>query len=208
MSNNKIKTLCYNYDLPENIVYKNPIIAIDTEALGLNITRDRLCVVQIRADDIIYIVSFPQPIYNKSKNLVNLLKNNKILKIMHFARFDMLIIAKYLGVCMKNIACTRILSKITRTYTDKHGLKELARVYTNNELNKNEQTSYWGGDLTEKQIQYAANDVLYLFEIYDNLMQVAKKEKRDTIAKQAFEMLPHINYIELNNFNIQDIIMH
>lgn len=206
--NPKIK--CMEYDLPDNIKIDNvKYISIDTETLGLNLNRDRLCVVQILIKDTIYIVNFPEPNYNDSKNLVKLLSNDNIAKIMHYARFDILSIYKYLNVLMQNNICTRILSKIVRTYTDRHGLKEVSKELLKQEMNKGEQSSYWGAEkLTDSQKSYAANDVVNLIEIYTELRKIAEKEKRMHIAENMFKMLPIICEIDDTEFDVISLVNH
>lgn len=195
-----MKCKLYKYDIPENIVVD--IVAIDTETMGLNLVRDRLCCVQLMINDEPYVVHFPEPIYNKSPNLVKFLSNPHMLKVFHFARFDMLAIYKYLGVLMKNVVCTRVLSKITRTFTEKHSLKELCKEKLDVDLNKSKQTSNWGAkDLTQAQIEYAANDVIYLKTLFDILKRDCIRESRYHIAEGVFESLPYVCIIENGQFD-------
>ena len=208
-----MKKYIYKYDIPQDVfdslLQKNiTMISIDTEALGLDINRDRLCVVQMMINKDVYIVHFPKPNY-ESKNLKQLLGDSKIQKLFHFARFDMFIIYKYLGVLMKNIVCTRVLSKIVRTYSDRHGLKELCRELLKYDMNKGAQSSNWAiEDLTQSQIDYAANDVIYLPDLFDILKTMAEKEKRYSIAQDMFDILPSIIRIENSLFNPVDLIDH
>lgn len=208
-SNENPKIHLYNYDLPANLAEtKEEVISIDTEAMGLNSDRDRLCLVQILIGSSVYMVHFPKPDYN-APNLKKLLNNKKIKKIFHFARFDMGIIYRYLGIMLENVVCTRILSKIARTYSDKHGLKEVCRELLKKEINKGEQSSHWGSDkLTESQKNYAANDVIFLPRLFEELKKICDKENRFIIADKMFKMLPDIIFIDCNKFDVVSLIEH
>ncbi len=185
MSNN-----LYKGDLPANF---NPgsSIAIDTETMGLNIMRDRLCVVQISTGDgKAHLVQFDKDVYN-APNLVKVLQDEKVLKIFHFARFDLAVIKKHLGTTVNNVYCTRTASKFARTYTDNHGLKALAEEYLGMDLSKKQQSSYWGTEkLSDKQIDYAANDVLHLHKIKTELDERLKREGRLQLALDTMKFLP------------------
>jgi ribonuclease D len=175
------------YDISEEhlkSLNNSKTIGIDTEALGLQLHRDRLCLIQIcdYSTGLVYIVHFKTPNYSKSKNLIKVLKNKKIEKIFHFARFDMAIIYKYLQVMCENIFCTKILSKIARTYTERHGLKELCSKLLSVELNKSNGCSYWGADLNESQKKYATDDVIHLLDLKNKLVDMLEKENRLEIA--------------------------
>ena len=162
----KVKNIkLYKNDLPINVKFKGSI-AIDTETMGLNINNDRLCLIQISdGNSNSYIVQFLKNCYD-APNLKKILNDQNILKIFHYARFDVAVIKKNLGIMCKPIYCTKIASKLTRTFTDRHGLKDLCKDLLKINLNKQNQTSDWGNDnLTENQLEYAANDVLYLHEI-------------------------------------------
>lgn len=204
-----MKTFVYEYDIPENLIDKVKTLAIDTEAMGLKTIRDRLCTVQMLINESdIHIVHFPEPKY-KSNNLVKLLQNNKIKKIFHFARFDMYIMYKYLGVLVENVVCTRMMSKIARTYSDKHSLKELCRELLKKDLNKGEQSSDWGREkLTESQISYAGNDVIYLPKIYESLKIMCVRENRMEVVEKMFAILPNLVFTEANHFDILELIDH
>tara|TARA_Y100000996_G_scaffold414279_1_gene404698 strand:- start:961 stop:1593 length:633 start_codon:yes stop_codon:yes gene_type:complete len=160
----------FHNDLPAQALksFKSDI-SIDTETLGLNIKRDRLCLVQIRneSNKKIYLIKFDKDLSSQnSKNLKKLLENKTLTKIFHYARFDMAILKENLNINVKNIFCTKVASKLTRTYSSKHGLKDLVNELLNLELDKNEQTSDWSRNkLTKKQIQYAINDIIYLSKI-------------------------------------------
>jgi ribonuclease D len=201
----------YVYDLPLDILEllsKATHIGIDTEALGLNVKRDRLCLVQITDFINIYMVHFPTAVYNTSPNLTTLLNNEKIEKIFHFARFDVGIIFNYLNVMCQNVVCTKMMSKISRTYTERHGLKELCSKLLNIELNKNNCCSYWGGALDQGQIKYAGDDVIHLLDLKNKLMQMLILEHRWDLAVLSFSIIPMIVTCDVNNFDPVLIINH
>ncbi len=164
-------------DLPDEITFSDKI-AIDCEFTGLNIQRDRLCLLQISAGkNDAHIIQFNKDNYN-APNLKNVLVNENISKLFHFARADLLFIKKYLEVDIKNVNCTKIMSKIARSYSDKHGLKDLIKEFIGIDVSKQLQTSDFGGELSEKQIKYCAQDVVYLHKIYDSLKKILEREKR------------------------------
>ena len=164
-------------DLPDEITFSDKI-AIDCEFTGLNIQRDRLCLLQISSGkNDAHIIQFNKVSYN-APNLKNLLANENINKLFHFARADLLFIKKYLEVDIKNVNCTKIMSKIARSYSDKHGLKDLIKEFIGIDVSKQLQTSDFGGELSEKQIKYCAQDVVYLHKIYDSLKKILEREKR------------------------------
>tara|TARA_Y100001960_G_C14770259_1_gene879501 strand:- start:85 stop:729 length:645 start_codon:yes stop_codon:yes gene_type:complete len=198
----------YKNDLPDNIKFGNSI-AIDTEAMGLNIINDRLCLVQISDENKnTYVVQFTKDCY-KAPNLEKILKNQNILKIFHYARFDIAIIKKALGVMCKPIYCTKIASKLARTFTDRHGLKDLCKDFLKVDLNKQNQTSDWGNEnLTESQLEYAANDVIYLHEIKNKLDKMIEREGKMHIAKACFEYLPTRAEFDLLGWQDKDIFQH
>ena len=199
----------FDGDLPDNLDLGNEV-AIDTEAMGLNNNRDRLCLVQLTGGDGKgYIVRFQPHQYNKAKNLKKLLTNPKILKIMHFARFDMAILQKYLGVRVKNVYCTKIASKIARTYTDAHGLKALAKEMLGVNLNKQEQSSYWGAEkLSDEQLEYAIHDVLFLHELKRKLDEQLEREGRKKLAYDCFKFLNTRVDLDLAGWLESDIFSH
>jgi ribonuclease D len=171
----KIMTIhFYKNDLPANITFSDSI-AIDTETMGLNVIRDRLCLIQISSGDgNAHLVQFEQGKYD-APNLKKLLSDDKILKIFHFARFDLAALSHYLKIEIKNIYCTKIASKLTRTYTDSHGLKSLCDELLGVDLSKKQQSSEWGNSLiNEKQMEYAASDVLYLHKLKEKLDEMLK----------------------------------
>lgn len=194
-------------DLPANIEFKDSI-AIDCETMGLNILRDRLCVIQISAGDgNAHLVHFEQGKY-EAPNLKKLLSDEKITKIFHFARFDLAAINYYLGVEVKNVYCTKIASKLVRTYTDSHGLKALCEEILGIEISKKQQTSYWGNvEITEKQIDYAASDVLHLHKLKIKLDEMLKRENRFEDFKRCIEFLPTRAKLDLIGFT-GDIFSH
>ena len=197
----------YKGDLPENLKFSK-IIAIDTETMGLDFKRDRLCLVQIsNGDNHAHLVQIIEG--KKYPNLIKLLKNDKIKKIFHFARFDIAAIQKNLNIYCENIYCTKIASKLTRTYTDKHGLKELCKELLNIDISKQQQSSDWGNtNLSDSQLKYAANDVLYLHDIKLKLDKLLKRENRELLAENIFKFLGTRSYLDLNGWDHPDIFDH
>ena len=179
----------FQNDLPKNILktFKTSI-SIDTETMGLVVKRDRLCLIQIKnnSDGKYYIIQITDKLDpKKCKNLKTLLENKKILKIFHFARFDLAVIKHYLNINVSNVFCTKIASKLARTYTNKHGLKDLISEFLKIDIDKKEQSSNWGSKrLTKDQIQYALNDVKYLDEIYKVLNFELQKKSLTKEYKQ------------------------
>ena len=197
----------YKGDLPENLKFSE-IIAIDTETMGLDLKRDRLCLVQIsNGDNHAHLVQIIEG--KKCPNLIKLLKNDKIKKIFHFARFDIAAIQKNLNIYCENIYCTKIASKLTRTYTDKHGLKELCKELLNIDISKQQQSSDWGNtNLSDSQLKYAASDVLYLHDIKLKLDKLLKRENRELLAENIFKFLGTRSYLDLNGWDHPDIFDH
>ena len=205
----KVKNIkLYKNDLPINIKFKGSI-ALDTETMGLNISNDRLCLIQISdGNGNSYIVQFLKNCYD-APNLKKILDDESILKIFHYARFDVAIIKKNLGIMCKPIYCTKIASKLARTFTDRHGLKDLCKDLLKIDLNKQNQTSDWGNDnLTENQLEYAANDVIYLHEIKNKLDKIMKREGKQHLAKACFEYLPTRAEFDLLGWQDKDIFQH
>lgn len=194
-------------DLPSNVNFKNSI-AIDTEMTGLSLLRDRLCVVQLtNGNGEIYVIHVKPP-YN-CPNLKKLLTDSNIEKIFHFARADVAMIKKCLGIDVFPIFCTKIASRLARTSTDKHSLKALVKEFFDVDLNKEEQCSDWAVDtLTDSQIKYAAGDVLYLHRIKDILIQKLNREGRFELAKKCFEFLPTRCALDLQGWQDEDIFQH
>ena len=196
-------------DIPNNFIISESV-AIDTETLGLKNTRDRLCVVQISSGDgSSHLIQLGGEFGYKAVNLKRLLKNSKVLKIFHYARFDLAVIKKYLGVLPSNIYCTKIASRLARTYSDKHGLRELCKELLGVEISKQQQSSYWGSKvLSKSQIKYAANDVLYLHRIRDELNIILENEKRIHLLKPILNFLPIRVKLDLNGWEHTDIFSH
>ena len=175
-------------DLPDQIVLSDKI-AVDCEFMGLNVERDSLCLVQISTGkNDAHIVKLNRETYN-APNLKNILKNKNINKIFHYARADLLFIKKYLNVDVENVNCTKIMSKIARSYSDKHGLKDLIKEFTGNDISKNLQSSDFGGDLSDKQLKYCANDVVFLHKIFDSLEKILVREKRNRLYQETVKFI-------------------
>ena len=198
----------YRGDLPSGLNL-GPIVAIDSETMGLKPQRDRLCLIQLSSGDgNAHLVQFERCNYT-APNLVKLLENPDITKVFHYARFDVAIIKKYLKVRTTSIYCTKIASKLVRTYTDKHGLKDLCKELLNLDLSKQQQSSDWGAkNLTEEQKTYAASDVLYLHKIKEILDQRLLREERDELAAFCFEFLQTRANLDLIGFENEDIFSH
>lgn len=184
-------------------------VAIDTETLGLNPHRDRLCVVQLsRGDgsaDVVQIVKGGEP----PKNLVRLLEDPAVLKIFHFARFDVAVLKQAFGVVTAPVYCTKIASKLVRTYTDRHGLKDLVRELLGVELSKQQQSSDWGAEvLSDAQLTYAASDVLHLHALHQKLELMLAREQRTHLAKACFAFLPYRAELDLKGWAETDIFAH
>ena len=199
----------YQGDIPNNLKFADSV-AIDTEAMGLKNSRDRLCLVQISSgDNTSHLVQVGAEFGYSAPNLKALLKDNSILKIFHYARFDLAIIKKYLGVLPSKIYCTKIASKLARTYTDKHGLRELCRELLNIEISKQQQSSYWGGyKLSKSQIKYASNDVLYLHKIKKELDLILDREQRAHLLSPILKFLPTRVKMDLEGWENMDIFSH
>ena len=202
------KIYLHNDDIPDNISLGNQI-AIDTETLGLNPSRDRLCLVQINdGNEYTHLIRVSSQI-NPAPNLIKILESKKIQKLFHFARFDVAVMTKSYGVTVNNIYCTKIASKIARTYTDKHSLKSLCDELLNISLSKEEQSSDWGAEkLTENQKKYAANDVIYLHKIKQALDLILERENRNDLAKSCFEFINTQVELDLRGWSNQNIFDH
>jgi ribonuclease D len=187
-------------DLPTDIDFGNAV-AIDTETLGLNPHRDRLCVVQLSAGDgNAHLVQFEKGCY-EAPNLKALLENPGVLKIFHFGRFDVAVLKHYLGVTASPVYCTKIAAKLVRTFTDRHGLKDLCRELLGVEISKQQQTSDWGqAVLTPEQLSYAASDVLHLHALKAKLDALLEREARTELAKACFTFLPFRAELDLNGW--------
>lgn len=195
-------------DLPDLSRYTGAV-AIDTETMGLNPHRDRLCVVQLSpGDGSADVVQIPKG-HTDAPNLKALLANPAITKIFHFARFDVAVLYQTFGVMTGPIYCTKIASRLTRTYTDRHGLKDLVREVLNVDLSKQQQSSDWGADsLTEPQLAYAASDVLHLHGLRERLDAMLVREGRTQLAKACFDFLPTRALLDLQGWAEEDIFAH
>jgi ribonuclease D len=185
------------------------VVAIDTETLGLNPNRDRLCVVQLSpGDGSADVVQFPAGDH-EAPNLVKLLLDPNRLKLFHFARFDLAVLYKTFGVMPQPVYCTKIASKLARTYTDKHGLKDIVKELLGLDLSKQQQSSDWGAEnLSEAQIAYAASDVLHLHALKERLDQMLAREGRSDFAEACFRFLPVRAKLDLAGFSEVDIFAH
>ena len=195
-------------DLPDLSRYKDSV-AIDTETMGLNPHRDRLCVVQMsNGDGSADVIQIPLG-HTDAPNLKALLVNPKITKIFHFARFDLAALYNALGVMPQPVYCTKIASRLTRTYTDRHGLKDLVREVLNIDLSKQQQSSDWGAtSLSEAQLAYAASDVLHLHGLRDRLDAMLAREGRTELAQACFNFLPTRAKLDLGGWAAEDIFAH
>ena len=195
-------------DLPDLSRYTGPV-AIDTETMGLSLSRDRLCLVQLSpGDGSADVVQIP-PHASDAPNLKRLLGDRQVLKIFHFARFDLAMLGNAFGVMAEPVYCTKIASRLARTYTDKHGLKDLVREVLGHELSKQQQLSDWGApELTDAQISYAASDVLYLHALKEKLDVMLAREGREKLAAACFRFLPERVRLDLAGFADQDIFAH
>jgi ribonuclease D len=203
-----MKIKLHKGDLP-NGLNLGPLVAIDSETLGLNPMRDRLCLVQLSSGDgVCHAVQFAAGEYG-APNLNKMLTDPDVTKLFHFARFDVAMFQRYLGVTTAPIYCTKIASKLVRTYTDKHGLKDLVKDLLSVDLSKEQQSSDWGApELTEKQLAYAANDVAYLHRLKDILDTMLAREHRTELAKACFEFLPSRAKLDLAGWDGIDIFAH
>jgi len=195
-------------DLPDGLKFGDSV-AIDSETMGLNPARDRLCLLQLSAGDgVCHLVQFAEGQY-AAPNLKRLLTDAGVLKLFHFARFDVAVIRQYLGVVCRPIYCTKIASRLTRTFTDRHSLKDLCRDLLGVELSKQQQSSDWGAaSLTDAQLEYAAADVLYLHRIAKQLDEMLAREHRRELAAACFEFLPTRAALDLAGWGEVDIFEH
>lgn len=195
-------------DLPADVDFGSSV-AIDTETMGLLPERDRLCVVQLSAGDgSAHIVQLKDRDY-AAPNLKALLIDPEVTKIFHFGRFDLGMLQKYLGVMTSPIYCTKIASKLVRTYTDRHGLRDLCRELLNVDISKAQQSSDWGADtLTRPQLDYAASDVLHLHRLKDRLDMMLERESRMPLAQSCFRFLEDRVRLDLEGFAEEDIFHH
>jgi ribonuclease D len=185
------------------------VVAIDTETMGLDLSRDRLCLAQLSSGDgNAHLVQFEQGAYD-APNLKALLSDPKVLKLFHFARFDLAAIYQYLGVVCAPIYCTKVASKMARTFTDRHGLKDICKELLDVDLSKQQQSSDWGApSLTNEQLKYAASDVLYLHRLRERLDEMLVREGRKDLADACFAFLPYRAQLDLKNWDEPDIFAH
>ena len=195
-------------DIPGHLCF-NGTVAVDTETQGLNLGRDRLCVVQLSAGDgVCHLIQIRAGKYN-APNLKALMADTAVTKIFHFARFDLAILKRYLDVTVSPIFCTKIASKLVRTYTDRHGLKDITRELLSIEISKEQQSSDWAVEkLSEDQLKYAAADVLNLHDIHHKLQAMLIREGRLELAQACFNFLPTRTQLDLNGWDGVDIFAH
>jgi ribonuclease D len=198
----------YRGDLPEGLNF-GAVVAVDTEAMGLNPHRDRLCLVQLSSGDgNAHLVQF-SPCDYAAPRLKQLLTDPGVTKLFHFARFDLATIYYHLGVMALPAYCTKIASRLARTFTDRHGLRDLCKDLLSIELSKQQQSSDWGADtLSEEQLRYAASDVLHLHALRSRLDAILAREGRERLASACFEFLPHRVMLDLEGWSEQDIFAH
>ena len=203
-----MKIKLHTNDLPNSVNFTESV-AVDTEAMGLNHKRDRLCLVQLsNGNGVCHLVQIQNNI-SKPKNLIKLFKNKKILKIFHYARFDVGILKHSFNINIENIYCTKIASKLARTFTNEHGYKDLCKNLLNKKISKTEQTTDWGSKkLTQAQQKYAATDVLYLHKIKVELDKILIRENRVKIAKACFDFITIRTDLDLSGWSDQDIFKH
>ena len=194
-------------DLPDGLDL-GPSVAIDTETMGLNLARDRLCLVQLsEGDGTAVLVQFSGR-YD-APELKRLLADESILKLFHFGRFDMAVLKHFLGVMPRPVYCTKVASRLARTFTDRHGLKDLCKELLGIELSKQQQSSDWGAaELTQEQLSYAASDVLHLHALREKLDAMLKREGRDSLARACFEFLPARAELDLRGWSEIDPFAH
>jgi ribonuclease D len=208
------KPMVYKNDIPATLKATSKIMAIDTETMGLNLHRDRLCVFQFSfGDGIAHLVHFVPDEDGKldysAPNLKAFLCDDEIVKLFHYARFDVLCIKRYLGITLENIYCTKIASRLARTYTNRHSLKALVGEFTQIRMDKTQQSSWWGSDeLSKEQIDYAASDVMFLHTIMEKLNLILEREKRLNLAYDCFAFLTVRTELDDLGFGNFDIFQH
>jgi ribonuclease D len=200
-------------DLPDDVSL-GPVIAVDTETMGLNPHRDRLCLVQLSAgDSVAHLVQLRPPSLGgrgfQCPNLARLLADPGIVKLMHFARFDVAVLQFSLGITVAPVRCTKIAAKLIRTFTDRHGLRDLCKELLGVEISKQQQTSDWGApELSAEQLAYAASDVLYLHALWSRLEALLRREGRLALAQACFDFLPARARLDLLGYEDPDIFAH
>jgi ribonuclease D len=195
-------------DLPDNVKFQGDV-AVDTEAMGLDNVRDRLCVVQLSdGEGDVHLVQFERDNYD-APNLNKVLSDPAVTKIFHYARFDVAILKRYLGVWCMPIYCTKIASKLARTYTDYHGLKDLCRELLGVQLSKHQQSSDWGlRKLSKEQVKYAASDVLYLHQLREELNSMLQREERFYLLQSCCDFMQHRVELDMAGWIDKDIFSH
>lgn len=198
----------YQNDLPDGLEFSGAL-AVDSEAMGLNPARDRLCVVQMSGGDgVCHLVQIAQG-QTEAPNLKRVMEDENLVKIFHYARFDVMILKRALGIHTNPVFCTKIASKLARTYTDRHGYKDVCRELAGVEISKEQQSSDWGhAELTEDQLMYAATDVLYLHTVRERLMDMLAREGRTELAQQCFDFLHTRTDLDLAGWAENDIFAH
>lgn len=204
-----MKIVLHQGDIPKSIKIGKSV-AIDTETMGLNPLRDRLCLVQLSTGNgTCHLIQMKKQNKNKSPNLKKILINKKITKIFHYARFDVAVLNHNLKISLEPIYCTKIASKLSRTFTEKHGLKDLCKELLDIEISKNQQTSDWGNiKLSQAQLKYAAIDVLYLHKIKNILDKMLKRENRLELANACFKFINNRTRLDMLGWNEIDIFSH
>jgi len=198
----------YRGDLPDDLDLGD-CVAVDTETMGLDPHRDRLCLVQLSSGDgVCHLVQIP-PGGREVPNLKRLLESADVLKLFHFARFDLAMLRHHLGIDCRPVYCTKIASRLARTYTDRHSLKELCKELLNTDISKQQQSSDWGAEeLSKAQREYAAGDVMYLHRLKDQLDAMLEREGRAHLARAAFDFLPTLAQLDLAGWPGEDIFAH
>jgi ribonuclease D len=203
-----VTTFLHDGDLPDGLDL-GPVVAVDSETMGLRFRRDPLCVVQLSSGDgDAHVVRLNRPGYD-CPNLKRLLADPRVLKIFHYGRFDIAMFALHLGVVTAPVYCTKIASKLARTYTDRHGLKDVTRELLGIELSKQQQSSDWGADaLSQEQLSYAASDVLHLHALRERLNTMLEREGRMALAQACFDFLPARASLDLAGWEDVDVFAH
>ncbi len=195
-------------DLPSNISF-GPFVAVDAEMMGLNPQRDRLCLIQLSSGDgTVHLVKFDGKDWS-APNLRKLLEDKNVTKIFHYARLDLVVIKTWLDALTAPVYCTKIASRLARTFTDHHSLKTVCKDLLGIEMDKHQQTTDWGAEtLTQEQIVYAASDVLHLHKVREKLEEILKREKRTHLAQACFDFLPQRALLDVSGFAEGDIFAH
>jgi ribonuclease D len=204
-----VSTFLHEGDLPAGVLTSAASVAVDSETMGLRLGRDPLCVVQLSdGDGDAHVVQLDRATY-EAPNLKRLLADPAVTKIFHYGRFDIAMFWLHLGVVTTPVYCTKIASKLARTYTDRHGLKDLAKELIGVDLSKAQQSSDWGAArLSDEQVAYAASDVLHLHGLRARLDEMLVRERRDSLARACFEFLPHRALLDVAGWEDVDIFAH